>query len=279
LADKSGADPGDLAENGAMSAVALHRFESLRDERLLACCTERTGGVSAGRYAELNLAFHVGDDPVAVVANRERLAAELEVSLDAFVVAKQVHQAHIEVVTDGQRGCGARSDVDAIPATDALITRQSGIVLAVLTADCVPVIIFDPTLPAVGLAHAGWAGTVRHVTRRTVEKMQAEFGSDPGSLVAALGPSIGPTSYEVGRDVADLAQAEFAGLDVLRPKGAETYLFDLWESNVGDLVDAGLSRDNVEVARIDTYADAARFYSHRRDGTTGRFMALAMLRP
>jgi polyphenol oxidase len=261
-----------------MSAIVLHRFESLRDERLLACCTERTGGVSEERFAELNLAFHVGDDPAAVLANRERLAAELEVSLDAFVVAQQVHQGHVEVVTAGHRGRGARSDVDAIPATDALITSQSDLVLGVMTADCVPVIVFDPVLPAVGLAHAGWAGTLLHVTRRTVEKMQAEFGSDPASLLAAVGPSIGPTSYEVRRDVADLARAEFAGLDVLRPKGGETYLFDLWESNVGDLVEAGLSRDNVEVARIDTYADAARFYSHRRDGTTGRFMALAMLR-
>jgi purine-nucleoside/S-methyl-5'-thioadenosine phosphorylase / adenosine deaminase len=273
------ADHGDLAENGAMSAVALHRFESLRDDRLLACYTERTGGVSEGRYAELNIAFHVGDDPAAVVANRERLAADLGLSLDSFVVAQQVHQGHVEVITDADRGRGARSDDDAIPATDALITRQAGIVLAVMTADCVPVIVFDRTLPAVGLAHAGWAGTLLHVTRRTVETMQAEFGSDPASLVAAVGPSIGPTSYEVRRDVADLARAEFAGLDVLRPKGGETYLFDLWESNVGDLVDAGLSRDNVEVARIDTYADRARFYSHRRDGTTGRFMALAMLRP
>jgi YfiH family protein len=262
-----------------MAAIACHRFERLRDERLLACCTERTGGVSEGTYAELNLAFHVGDDPAAVTTNRERLAAALDLSLDAFVVAQQVHQGHVEVVTAAHRGLGARSDSDAIAATDALITTQSGIVLAVMIADCVPVIVFDPTLPAVGVAHAGWAGTLLHITRRTVEKMQAEFGSDPRSLVAAVGPSIGPATYEVRRDVAELARAEFAGLDVLRSHGEEGYLFDLWASNVGDLVDAGLSPVNIEVAGIDTYADGARFYSHRRDGTTGRFMALAMLRP
>jgi hypothetical protein len=262
-----------------MGEIALHRFERVRDERLLACCTERAGGVSEGRYAELNLAFHVGDDPRAVATNRGRLAAALEVSLDDFVVAQQVHQAHVEVVTDVHRGRGARSERDAIPATDALITRRPGIVLAVMTADCVPVLVFDPTLPAVGIAHAGWAGTLLHVTRRTVEKMQAEFGTDPGSLLAAVGPSIGPATYEVGREVADIARAEFAGLEVLRPTGDTTYLFDLWASNVADLVAAGLSRDNIEVAGIDTYADEARFYSHRRDGTTGRFMALAMLRP
>jgi YfiH family protein len=262
-----------------MGEIALLRFERLGDERLLACCTERTGGVSEGRYSELNLAFHVGDDPLAVATNRERLAAALEVSLDDFVVARQVHQAHVEVVTDPQRGHGARSDSDAIRATDALITSQPGIVLAVMTADCVPVIVFDPTPPAVGIAHAGWAGTLLHVTRRMVEKMQAEFGSDPASLTAAVGPSIGPATYEVGRDVADLARVEFAGLEVLRPKGDATYLFDLWASNVRDLVDAGLSRESIEVAGIDTYVDGERFYSYRRDGTTGRFMALAMLRP
>jgi YfiH family protein len=262
-----------------MGAIAFHRFEHFRDERLLACCTERTGGVSEGRYGELNLAFHVGDDPAAVTTNRERLAAALDVSLDSFVVAQQVHQGHVEVVTDAHRGRGARSDDDAVPAADALITKQAGIVLAVMTADCVPVIVFDPTLPAVGIAHAGWAGTLLHITRRTVEKMRAEFGSDPRSLVAAVGPSIGPATYEVRRDVADLVRGEFAGLDVLRSQCEGAYLFDLWASNVGDLVDAGLSPVNIEVAGIDTYADGARFYSHRRDGQTGRFMALAMLRP
>ena len=265
-------------QNGPIGAIGFHRFDCFPAERLLAGCTYRTGGVSEGRYGELNLAFHVGDDRAAVGENRRRLATALGVSLDDFVVPQQVHKGRVEVVSDAHRGRGARSDDDALPATDALVTREKGLVLAVMIADCVPVIVFDPVLPVVGVAHAGWAGTLHHITRRKVETMQAEFGSDPASLVAAVGPSIGPATYEVRADVAELVRAEFAGLDVLRSTGEEAFLLDLWESNVGDLVEAGLLRENIVIAGIDTYQDAARFYSHRRDGTTGRFMALAMLR-
>jgi YfiH family protein len=265
--------------------VELHGFShpAFSDERLLACWTDRRGGASEGRYATLNVAFHVDDDPGAVLENRKRLAAELGVPLDSFVVADQVHGDWVHVVTEQDRGRGATSHETALPGTDAMVTREPGVVLAVMLADCVPVVVFDPVTPAVGLAHAGWAGTVRHVTRRTVETMQRELGTDPATAVAGIGPSIGPESYEVGPDVAGAASEAFPHASVLRPNSRGRLCFDLWRSNVTDLLDAGIPRDRIEISGVDTFLDAARYFSHRRDGGpdghTGRFMTLAGLRP
>jgi YfiH family protein len=263
--------------------LGLSRFThpELTDERLLACWTDRRGGVSDGLYATLNLAFHVDDDPAAVLENRSRLASELGVPLDSFVVPHQVHRDLVRVVAATDCGRGARSHESALPGTDAMITREAGVVLGVMLADCVPVVVFDPVTPAVGLAHAGWGGTVRHITRRTVETMQRAFGTDPTTVVAGIGPSIGPESYEVGPDVAAAAGEAFPSTSVLRPKPGGGVCFDLWTSNLTDLIDAGVPRDRVEVVEVDTFRKADRYFSHRRDGGsdghTGRFMTVVAL--
>jgi YfiH family protein len=266
----------------ADSSVGARRLSFLRPvkferRQVLAGYTERSGGVSEPPYDELNLGFHVGDAPARVRANRERLADHLDVPLEAFVVPRQVHRGHVQRVTAADRGRGALSHDEAIPDTDALITGEAGVVLAVMLADCVPVIVFDQSTPAVGVAHAGWGGTVHHITRRTVEAMQREFGSNPSELVAAVGPSIGPQSYEVGPDVADRAREEFPDVAVLRPRG-DKWLFDLWSSNLHDLTSTGVPASRVELAAMDTFENTDRFFSDRRERPTGRFMAVVMLR-
>lgn len=233
-------------------------------------------------YDELNVGLHVGDDPQAVIENRRRVAHALGVELSSFVIPQQVHGGEVQLVTSADRGRGALSSEDAIPGVDALITREAGIVLAVMLADCVPVVVFDPLTPAVGVAHAGWAGTVRHVARNTVDAMRREFGSEPGTLLAGVGPSIGPDSYEVGNAVAERAQAEFPGAGTVRSQGDGNengkFLLDLWGCNIADLLDAGLPRERIEVAGLDTFQMPERFFSHRHQQPTGRFLALAMLR-
>lgn len=285
--------------------IALHQFSSLTPHRasLLAGCTDRRGGVSRPPYEELNLGLHVGDDVRAVIENRRRLASAVGVDLSSFVLPQQVHGGEVRVVTAAHRGRGAFTGEDAVPDADALITREAGIVLAVMLADCVPVVVFDPLTLAVGVVHAGWSGTVQHVARNTVEAMRREFGSDPATLLAGVGPSIGPHSYEVGADVAERAQSEFpdvgvlhpqlngtpqdgSQLDGLQPDGPQPdgpqregkFLLDLWSANVADLISAGVPRERIEVAGLDTFQMPERFFSHRRRQPTGRFCALAMLR-
>jgi copper oxidase (laccase) domain-containing protein len=126
------------------------------------------------------------------------------------------------------------------------------------------------------VVHAGWKGTVAHVARKAVETMARDFDSDPVRFVAAIGPSIGPDSYDVGPEVAEQARAAFPDADVIDDADSAKPRFDLWAANTADLVAAGLRRENVEVAGIDTFTDE-RFFSHRRQAPTGRFMAYAAL--
>jgi len=267
------------AWQGTRQQVTIYEFDSLKPYRstLIAGCTGRAGGVSKPPYDELNVGLHVGDDPQAVLENRRRVARALGVELSSFVMPRQVHRGDVRVVTSADCGRGAFTGDDAMPESDALITRETGIVLAVMLADCVPVIVFDPLTPAVGVIHAGWAGTVRHVTRNALEALRSEFGSDPSRMLAGVGPSIGPASYEVGADVAERARAEFPEANVIHPRADGKYLFDLWSSNVADLTEGGLAREHIEVAGLDTFQTPARFFSHRRRQPTGRFLAFASL--
>lgn len=261
------------------AGITLHEFDLLAQAPgVIAGCSGRRGGVSKPPYDELNVGLHVGDDPAAVVENRRRIAEAIGTDLDAFVLPLQVHRGHVADVTLADRGSGATTLEGAVSDTDALVTAEPGVVLAVMLADCVPVIVYDPVTPAVGVAHAGWGGTVHHVTRNTVQALCERYGSDPDDLLAGVGPSIGPMTYEVGTDVADLARAEFPSDGVVRPTGNGKYLFDLWASNVADLVAAGVHEERVEVAGIDTFEAVDRFFSDRRQRPTGRFLAFATLR-
>nr|WP_231126971.1 peptidoglycan editing factor PgeF [Motilibacter aurantiacus] len=237
----------------------------------------RAGGVSTGSYASLNLGLHVGDDPVAVVENRSRLARALGVGLGDLVFSDQVHQPHVAVVTEAERGRGARDTADALPATDAVVTAVTGLVLVIQVADCVPLVLVDPVRRLLACVHAGWGGTVRGVTPAAVARL-VELGSDPGDVVAAIGPSIAPEAYQVGADVVAAAEAALgahAG-EVVRPDGTGRWSFDLWAANRLQLVAAGVPARNIALAGLDT-GPGTPFFSHRREGPTGRFAVAARL--
>ena len=244
-----------------------------------AVVTTRAGGVSTGPYASLNLGLHVGDDQAAVLANRETAATALGVGLDDLVFANQVHGAAVRVVTGSDRGRGARSVADAIPATDALVTTEPGVVLAIMVADCVPLVLFDPVRRVLGCVHAGWPGTARGVTPATVAAMSA-LGSDPADLVVGIGPSISPDRYQVRADVVAAAAAAFPGQldEVVQPDGTGAWTFDLWRANTLQLLAAGVPSAQIHLAGLDT-GPGTPFFSHRSEGPCGRFALFARLGP
>ncbi len=135
--------------------------------------TTRHGGVSAGPYGTLNLGLHVGDTPADVVVNRRRVAAALGTDLGDFVFCQQAHGRRVAVVSGAERGRGALAVDDAIASTDALVTTDPGTVLAILVADCVPIILIDPQAQVLACVHAGWRGTVAGVTGAALH-----FGED-----------------------------------------------------------------------------------------------------
>ncbi len=253
--------------------LVFYRFEQAADAGLTHGVFTRRGGVSEMPYASLNVGATVGDRPDHVLANRQRMAAVLDVREADIRTAWQVHSADVLVVR--------RGDVQdwPPPRADALITADSGVPLAMRFADCVPLLFYDPVKQVLGLAHAGWRGTIAGVGPATVETMVAAFGSQPADIIAGIGPSIGPQHYEVGPEVAARVREMFddmAGL--LRPSGRDGHAYlDLWEANRRMLAAAGVQQ--IEVAGICTYEHVDEFYSHRAEhGRTGRFGMLAVLR-
>jgi YfiH family protein len=242
--------------------------------------TTRVGGTSAAPYESLNLGLHVGDDPDAVLENRALVAQALGFEPDALTAASQVHGASTSLVRSRDRGRGAVDADDAIPGTDALVTNEPDLPLAIQVADCVVVSLYDPRKNAMGVVHAGWKGTLARIAEATIQRMSEEFGSDPADIVAGLSPAIGPCHYEVGQDVADSYRSAFgedaARVIVAAPDGR--CRLDLWEANALQLVRSGVSDTRMTSARVCTACSPELFYSYRRDGgRTGRFAGIMVL--
>jgi YfiH family protein len=260
--------------------VPVHRFETLPDDDLDALVSTRHGGSSASPYASLNLGLRVGYEEAKVLENRRRLFAAFDLPLERSVWCKQIHADGVTAVDSRDAGRGSLEEETIVQETDALVTDTPELPLCVTLADCVPVVIYDPDRRVVALAHAGWGGTVSRISSRTVEVMRSRFGCDPGSMVAAIGPSIGPARYEVGAEVIDRARAAFgeSASRVLESTGEGKARFDLWTANGMDLEEAGLNRERIEFTRISTEEHLDDFYSHRVEGRTGRFIAVVSLR-
>jgi YfiH family protein len=251
-----------------------------------AIVTTRGGGVSPAPYASLNLGLHVGDDPGLVLENRRRAAAALGADPGDVVWAAQPHGRVAAVVTAADRGRGARTGPGAdpggalaVPDTDALVTAEPGPVLAILVADCVPIVLYDPAAQVLACVHAGWRGTVARITSAALTAM-AGLGARPARVLAGIGPGIGPDRYQVGGDVAGPArEALGAGADrVLWPDGTGRWRFDLPTANALLLAAAGVPAGQIYQAAQQTGGDGP-FFSHRDSQPGGRFALLARLQP
>ncbi|GLC94120.1 laccase domain protein [Cupriavidus sp. TA19] len=247
--------------------------------RVRALSTTRHGGVSQGPYGlaggvpgGLNLGTHVCDDPLDVARNRERLAAHLP------SMPRWLDQVHGCAVVTADHVAGAD---DRAPQADASVAIAPGHVCAVMTADCLPVLLCDAQGTVVGAAHAGWRGLCHGVIEATLARMQAASGGHGRRWLAWLGPAIGPDAFEVGAEVREafLAQAQAGEQDAVdaafRAGAPGKYLADIYALARMRLARAGCTE--VYGGDACTVTDAARFYSYRRDGVTGRMASLAWL--
>jgi YfiH family protein len=260
--------------------VSVLRFATLAAaDRLEHAVSTRLGGASLPPFDALNLSWTTGDDRQAVEENHQRLCSGLGIPRSAVVSPRQVHGAIVQRVGAADRG-------RIIPDCDALVTDVPGVALLLRFADCVPILLFDGEHGAIGLAHAGWRGTVAGIAAATVRRMAQEFGSQPERIVAALGPAIGPCCYTVGADVVTaVTQSLGDGADLLRKgpfrtlaagRGGSTTL-DLWEANRRALVAVGVT--HIEACEICTACHNDSFFSYRAGrGRTGHHGALMYIR-
>lgn len=239
----------------------------------------RNGGASKEQYGSLNMSLAVGDENDAVLANRSALAAALHLDPNRIVVPNQVHSNNVRRVTDTDAGAGATDHSTSIPDTDALITNTPNLPLALHFADCVCVFFLDPINRAIGVAHAGWRGTVDGIAVATVEMMTREFGTDPVRLLAAISPAIERHCYEVGEDVARSFFKEFPHDErILKQSSNTKWRVDLKTANLLMLQRAGLHIENIAVSEQCTSCNSDEFFSYRRDGETGRMGGWLSLR-
>lgn len=259
------------------SPLPLHGFGCFDPALLRAAVTTRAGGVSQGRFASLNLGFHVGDDDEAVLTNRLRATAAFGVALEDCVFAEQVAGAEVALVGDADRGRGARQRATAIDGTDALVTTDPAVTLAMMAADCMLIVLHDPAAGVLAVAHAGWPGATAGIIGRAVAAMVSR-GADPARIVAGIGPTVSAETYQVGDDVAAAARAALGdrAASVLKADGTGRYMFDLVGAARLQLVDAGLAPEHVHTSGVTT-GPGTPFYSHRFEGPTGRFAVLARL--
>jgi hypothetical protein len=265
--------------------VTLLTWPALDESGVAAAVTARAGGVSSGPYATLNLSLNVGDDPALVLENRRRMAEALGAELRDFVFARQVHGAGVRVVHDVDRGSGAFRLDDAIADTDALVTATPGVVLAILTADCVPIVLHDPVARVLACVHAGWRGTVARVCAAAVTAMTS-LGARPSDVIAGLGPAIAPSRYQVGPDVHDAVTQSFgptASFIRPDPRTPDHWLLDLWAANHHVLRESGLPAAQIHVTDTPTgpasSSDPGHFFSDRTARPCGRLALVARLPP
>ena len=231
----------------------------------------RHGGLSPEPWHSLNVGGTVGDERTRVRANRNLSLKVLGCEPDSVFDVWQVHSADVVCAT------APRPDTEAVRQADIILTDKPELTLYMRFADCVPILFHDPRKGVIGVAHAGWMGTLRDVATATINAMVNQYGSKPADIIAGIGPSIGPDHYEVGADVILQVRQKFGDeSEQLLKSHNDKIHFDLWKTNRLLLEKAGVEK--IEVAEICTACNTDDWFSHRAEkGRTGRFGALITL--
>ena len=222
----------------------------------------RLGGVSRGHLASLNLGCHRGDEPDRVRENYRRFCAAIGVDMGAIVMTNQVHGDVVRGVDEGDIKADllAQTPFEA----DGLTTDRPGVALAIFSADCVPILFFDPVARAVGACHAGWRGTAAAIAAKTVRAMAQRYGCKAEDIRCAIGPAIGPCCFETDGDVPEAMKTALGDLAApYMSKTGEKWRVDLKGINRALLLDAGVGEEHIDLSGECTCCEHERYWSHR----------------
>lgn len=237
-------------------------------------CSTRDGGVSVGNYASNNLSPFSGDEIGAVTENHHILAKWLGIDPDKIVLPYQTHGTEVREISthffelpDDEKG-------EYLNGVDAIFTKLENICIGISTADCVPILFYDPEKQIIAAAHAGWRGTCGRIAEKTITALVDTYNCNSKDIIVTIGPSISSAAYEVGQDVVDnFKNAGFEISEICEKRRDAIYL-DLWKANKQSLLKAGIAPENIEVAGICTFTEHERFFSARRLGIkSGRIMS------
>ena len=257
----------------------------------------REGGASEGYFSSMNLSYNRGDEPENVDYNFGKICEVLEIETKDLVLSDQVHETKVHVAT--KEDCqGENLRERKLKGIDGLITNQEKVALCTSYADCVPLYIVDKEKKAIGHSHSGWRGTVGKMGKKTLEKMEKQFGTKADDVSVVIGPSICQKCYEVSQDVKD-AFEDFVDSDLIAKKqniekeyvenmidavflkkDNQKYNLDLWLANQLIFMEAGVKKENISVSCMCTCCNHEIFYSHRAScGKRGNLAGFLMLEP
>ncbi|HEY4600386.1 MAG TPA: peptidoglycan editing factor PgeF [Cerasibacillus sp.] len=260
----------DIFQKADSNILRVIQWERLHPD-LCVGFTTRNGGVSQPPYDTLNMGLHVSDEPEHVLMNREKVSKQLGFPLENWVQGQQIHDSNIHLIESTDRGRGSFSYDTSIRQVDGFITKETGILCTAVFADCVPIFFFDPKTSYIGIAHAGWQGTVKRIAEQMIVKFVA-LGAYAEDVKVAIGPCISQDNYEVDQHVMNRIPQEYHK-SVAIPTKERKYLLDLKQLNMDILLQSGVLRTNIEVTNYCTYRHRGLFYSHRREqGRTGRMI-------
>ena len=232
-------------------------------EGVTAFSSTRQGGYSEGRYGEFNINRYCGDSEEAIQKNRETLCQLLGIEDHSLLMPHQVHLAEIAVVDREMLTLPTEEILQKLDGIDALMTNEAGVCIGVSTADCIPVLLYDPIRRASCAIHAGWRGTVQRIVEKAVTRMTEVFGSDPKNLIAQIGPGIHLESFEVGDEVYQTFEKEGFPMELISKK-YEKWHIDLPECNRLQLVAAGIPETHIAVSPVCTFQQSDTFFSARK---------------
>ena len=242
----------------------------------------RKGGVSKEHLASLNLSFSVEDAKENVLENFRRIGERFGKTPEDFVLSKQSHETKVLKVGTKDRGKGITKDRD-YEGIDALITNEEGLILSCFSADCVPILFYDPIRKAVGACHSGWRGTKGKILQNVVEEMRKHFSSNPAEILIAIGPSICKEQYVVSEDLALSFLEDYPDLgeDTASPIqriSKDKFQLDLWDLNRRIALDCGIKEEHISISGYCTMENPELFFSHRysqgKRGLQGAFICL-----
>ena len=232
-------------------------------EGVTAFSSTRQGGYSEGRYGEFNINRYCGDSEESIKRNREALCQLLGIEDHSLLMPHQVHLAEIAVVDREMLTLPTEEIQQKLDGIDALMTNEAGVCIGVSTADCIPVLLYDPIRRASCAIHAGWRGTVQRIVEKAVARMTEVFGSDPQNLIAQIGPGIHLESFEVGDEVYQTFEKEGFPMELISKK-YEKWHIDLPECNRLQLVAAGIPETHIAVSPVCTFQQSDTFFSARK---------------
>ncbi|MFA5523561.1 MAG: peptidoglycan editing factor PgeF [Tissierellales bacterium] len=240
--------------------------------------TTRIGGISTEPFDTLNLGLKTGEKEENILGNFNKFSETFDVPLEKMVLSDQVHGTNIRIITGQDGGKGLTKPMD-YKEIDGLVTNVKGLMLLTFYADCVPLFFFDKIKSVVGVAHAGWKGTVARIGEKMINIMIDTYDSNPGDILVGIGPSIGSCCYSVRKDVHHrFNESVLAAEEILIKESTDKWKLDLWNANRKILEENGVLSRNITISDLCTSCNNQKFFSYRKEkGITGRMSAFIQL--